>query len=197
HKMSDNYIHFDEIDDVLASVRLLAQLVPKLPTDPWAWKWVIIAAHNALQGALVCALSGPAGVGALEKQSAGAVLDWFEKRTGNPPKKRLADFNTLVARGCNAERMSYLGAIPLCLDSQQRKDLRRLNDEFRNNFMHFTPKGWSIERIGLPRIILTAVGAIGHLMSQPQVIYKLDDTQRHDMEDNLAMIARALQQSEL
>ena len=116
------------------------------------------------------------------------MLDWLEKHSGDPPKERLADFNTLIKWGCNSQRMSYLGGVPLSLSDQQRKDLRRLNDEFRNNFAHFTPKGWSIERVGLPRIILTAVDAIHHLMTQPQVAYRLEEAQRCDLEQNLASI---------
>jgi hypothetical protein len=190
--MQNDYIRFDEVDDVLASLRLLAELGPKLSSEAWSWKWAIIAAHNGLQGALVCALSGTAGVGALDEHSASAMLDWLEKHSGDPPKERLASFNTLVERGCSSERMSYLGGAPLSLSRQQTKDLRRLNDNFRNNFAHFTPKGWSIERVGLPRIILAAVDAIQHLMKQPQVAYKLEEAQRCDLEQSLASINNVL-----
>ncbi|MCJ7598479.1 MAG: hypothetical protein MUO41_07610 [Methyloceanibacter sp.] len=89
--------------------------------------------------------------------------------------------------------MSYLGGISLSLDMQQKQDIRRLNDEFRNNFSHFTPKGWSIERIGLPRIVANALDAVAHLMRQPQVAYKLDEQQTRELEKNLASIRIALQ----
>jgi hypothetical protein len=32
-------------------------LIPQLKKNQTHWKWIIIAAHDALQGALVCALS--------------------------------------------------------------------------------------------------------------------------------------------
>ena len=55
--LSDDYIHFDEIEDVLASLDLAALVAPLIREKPWYWKWMIIGAHNALQGAvriLIC-----------------------------------------------------------------------------------------------------------------------------------------------
>ena len=52
---SDDYISFDEIGDVLASVELISSLAPTLVDNPLGWKWVILAAHSAMQGAMVCA----------------------------------------------------------------------------------------------------------------------------------------------
>jgi hypothetical protein len=34
---------------------------------------------------------------------------------------------------------------------------------FRNNFMHFTPKGWAIHVAGLPRIFRNALSVVEHL----------------------------------
>jgi hypothetical protein len=64
--------------------------------------------------------------------------------------------------------MSYLGAGPLKLSATQMRDLHKLHDHFRNNFLHFTPKGWCIEAAGLPRIVLTAVEAAERLMLNTQ-----------------------------
>jgi hypothetical protein len=54
---STDYIRFDEIEDVVVSVELVAYLAPILDAHPSYWKWIIVAAHSALQGAMVCVLA--------------------------------------------------------------------------------------------------------------------------------------------
>jgi hypothetical protein len=66
---SDDCIRFDEREDVLASLDLLKLITPLLDECPAYWKWAIIAAHNALQGAMVCALADSAGLTVLNKDS--------------------------------------------------------------------------------------------------------------------------------
>lgn len=162
------YIRFDEVADVVSSVNLGARLVTQLETESHLWKWMIVATHSALQGAFVCAMSGSAGVGALDKKSQNAVNTHIEESRTNDeaqwPQVRLADFNELLKRAEQAECMNYLGGTPLTLTKQEREDLKRLHKVFRNNFIHFTPKGWSIESVGLPRIILTAFKATETIM---------------------------------
>ena len=52
--------------------------------------------------------------------------------------------------------MKEFGGAPLQTTQEQDKDFRRLNN-LRTNFAHFTPKGWSIESVGLPRIVLNGL----------------------------------------
>jgi hypothetical protein len=78
----EGYLRTDEIADVVAALDLLGAVSPLLLRHPPLWKWLIIAAHNALQGAMVCALSGTAGVGALDNRSRNAVLERLEKDDG-------------------------------------------------------------------------------------------------------------------
>lgn len=158
------FIQFDEREDVLASFDLIDLLLPKLKKHPSYWKWVIVAAQNALQGALVCALSGSAGIGAYQKRLQKSWLDWFDKRQGPPPPEKLEDFRMLLKWGCDPKRMSQADSVPLALTTAQMRDLQRLHAYFRNNFSHFTPKGWSIQAAGLPRIVLTAIEAAEYLM---------------------------------
>jgi hypothetical protein len=155
------YVRFDERADVIAALDLVALVAPKCREQPSYWKWLIIAAHNALQGALVCCLSGSAGIGALTEKSQRAVLARMEAKCGAWPTERLAGFKQLVDWGCDTDRMQ---GHPLTLTHEQRTDLRHLNDELRNQFSHFKPEHWSIEAAGLPRIVLTAIDAAEHLM---------------------------------
>src|SRR3954471_21164368 len=52
--MPSKHVHFDEHEDVLASLELVGEIVPLLKKRPAFWKWAIIGSHSALQGAFVC-----------------------------------------------------------------------------------------------------------------------------------------------
>src|SRR5262245_8208016 len=163
--MSEDYIRFDEIEDVLASVDLIALVAPLVREKPWYWKWIIIGAQNALQGAMVCAFADTSNTSILTKRSAAKMLDWLNAdpaSRGPYPEERLADFGELLDR-CIAGTPNFE---PLVLTSRQHADIKRLHEHFRNNFAHFTPKGWSLEKVGLPRIIEAALYAAEILMNR-------------------------------
>ena len=75
--MTEGWVRFDQYEDVLASTDLLALVAPSLREQPSSWKWMIIAAHNGLQGALVCAIRDTSGTNVLKERSAKAKLTWL------------------------------------------------------------------------------------------------------------------------
>jgi hypothetical protein len=171
---SDGYVHFDERQDVLASLDLLKLITPLLDECPAYWKWAIIAAHDALQGAMVCALADTTGTSVLSKASRKEMLAWLDNKSedgGDPPQEWLASFDDLLEK-CRKE-------LQLRLEPPQLKDICRLHKYFRNEFAHFTPKGWSIEKAGLPRLIGAALDAVEDLMGRQPIVIHLDkDDQR-------------------
>lgn len=187
--MSKQYLHFDEIEDVLSSVDLLALSVPLLKRQQSYWKWAIIAAHAGLQGAMVCALRDTSGVAVLDEDCAREMIEWFDKQIGQPPEERLADFNTLLRR---CRKTSYMQGQPLTLGHSQFSDIKRLHKDFRNNFIHFVPKGWCIEKAGLPRIIHAAVDAIEALMGHSRVVYKLSGNKKRRLVQRLQTVRARL-----
>jgi hypothetical protein len=93
-----DWIRFNERDDVIASTDLLALVVPTLKTSPRNWKWVILAAHSGMQGALVCAIQDSTRTNILEKQSAAATLAWLDNPTGVHPSQFLDNFPALIKK---------------------------------------------------------------------------------------------------
>jgi hypothetical protein len=180
-----DYLRFDEIEDVLSSLSLLALVAGLIRKQPSYWKWMIVAAHDALQGAMVCALSGTSDVGALDEKSIRETLEWLDTQQGQVPEERHAYFKTLVARCLHN---SHMDGEPLVLNVAQLKDISRLHDHFRNNFSHFTPKSWSIEKAGLPRIIGTAIDCIEDLMGKTQVLFKLTGNRKRRLSKNIKEI---------
>jgi len=170
-----DYVRFNEIEDVLSSLDLLSLVAARVQEQPSYWKWVIIAAHGALQGAMVCALDDGAGVGMLDAKSARKTLEWYDTLRGTMPEGRLANFKTLLVRCQDKKRMQDE---PLVLTTAQLKDICKLHEEFRNHFAHFVPMGWRIEKVGLPRIIGAAIDCIEDLMGCTQALQKLTENRK-------------------
>ena len=74
------------------------------------------------------------------------------------------------------------------LTPKQRKNIKRLHDHFRNNFVHFTPKGWSIEKAGLPWIVGAAIDAAEALMRQHNVIVHMNEDEQQRLTDALTTV---------
>jgi len=117
------------------------------------------------------------------------MLEWFETRKGNPPKERLADFGTLLSRSMKAANME---GQPLKLASGQTKDVKRLHRDFRNNFAHFVPKSWSIEKAGLPRIVRAAIEATDLLIHNERVDRQLSGNRKRRLARQLKTIREGL-----
>jgi hypothetical protein len=185
-----DYISFDEIGDVLASVDVIAVLAPTLDANPLRWKWVLLAAHSAMQGAMVCAHADSANTSILSKRSEAKLWDWLnadEETRGQYPTERLAEFGDLLRKCLRGSH----SCAPLVLTRAQCKDIKRLH-QLRNSFTHFTPKGWAIEKVGLPRIIGVALDVVEELMNRSQVIYRVDDDQQEHLRGALSTARIAL-----
>jgi hypothetical protein len=177
--MADEYVRFDEYEDVVVSLELVAHVAPLLREKPQHWKWMIVGAHSALQGAMVCAYADSTGTSILTEKSQKRMLAWLnadDATRGPQPDERLADFGDLLRR-CIRSGL-------LTLTRKQCKDISRLHREFRNNFMHFERRGWSIEKAGLPRIVGAAIDATEVLIWQP----RMNEDQQQRWTDALTMV---------
>lgn len=205
------HIEFNERTDVLASLHLCLMCLRNLSDDPALWKWAILSLHNALQGAMVCHLSGTANIGALSDKSATARLEWFERgRRGeinkiddgiddvlgvrkirfattqdNPPIEQLADPLTLFNRLYNGTKRYECGAGEvLVITDSQRDSFRRLH-KLRNDFAHFTPKGWSIELAGLAGIFLNMVEVLDKIFADDWPVRYMKSLEREQLRNLL------------
>jgi hypothetical protein len=59
------FCRFDEFEDAVLSIELAAEKFSEVQNSPTLWKWVIIAMQNAVQSAMVLALTGTDGCGAI------------------------------------------------------------------------------------------------------------------------------------
>ncbi len=182
-----DYFRFEKTENTLCAIDICAELALRIGEKHSYVKWLIIATHDMLQGAMVCALSGTANIGALTKKSKEEFLNWHAVSLQDPEvayasKERLADFKELL-RWVQEPKQS--SGCERCLDltEQEKGDLHFLHDELRNNFVHFNIGSWSIDSASLSRALLVAYDAAESLMTGPQVC--LDGIQLERMKSGL------------
>ncbi len=127
-----------------------------------AWRWVIIALHNATQGFMVLALQHGNGLLALSNRSYKEWFDAYENNKPCPTKEELDKFLNLYKKVKSNEYGTVGGNTRFVPAGTQGRSIKKLN-EFRNEFIHFTPKGWSLEVDGLPQICLDSLALIEFL----------------------------------
>lgn len=152
----DRWIRTDEEEDVAGSIRHAVRCANGIASDEQAWKWFALAIHSALQGACICHLVTTAvPVGVVDKKNTAEWLRYFEESRSNPaakpPSTRLKSLPDLLKaiRKSNSagDRSNDQG---VKLSDRELQWLKRFHNGIRNEFVHFSPKGWSIEVSGLP-----------------------------------------------
>ena len=88
---------------------------------------------------MVLTLKGSSSLPVLQEKDAKQWFDWFRSDRINkspPPRNLRLDYFLKMKIFCHSQKFVPRGT--------QDNSIEELND-FRNKFIHFTPKGWSIE----------------------------------------------------
>lgn len=149
------WLETDERREAVKALEMTAKMLSLVRDNEYYWKWVIVGLHNALQALFVVAVSGSAGFGAIEPKQVGKWLRVYRSGKGKYPSLNLMRFMPLYEK----VKKSFRPSIPEDVD----KNVKRLND-FRNEFMHFTPKGWSLELDGLPSLLRNCLRVVESLI---------------------------------
>lgn len=189
-----DWVHTDEAEDVAASVRHAIRSRELTRDDPQAWKWVALALHSALQGACVCHLvTTAAPVGAVTKQNAGEWLAFFEASRLNPaakpPKTHLMALPALlkaVRKSRSAGDRSNSSGVEI--SDQDLQWLCRFHEEVRNQFVHFEPRGWSLEISGISELSKLVGRIIQHVLDQGWAFRHQDETWRSALAADIALL---------
>jgi hypothetical protein len=156
-----HYLHTDEVEEAISAIEMVAESVAGVKADIYRWKWALIALHSAVQGFMVLALRGSNGLAALKDDVAAEWLDAYEKHLPLP-KERLDSYKNLYKK-VKGDRMLLFGHrkkfVP---NGGQGGSINKLK-ELRDDFIHFVPKGWSLEVSGLPRIFADCLDFIEFL----------------------------------
>jgi hypothetical protein len=144
------------------------------------WKWVIIGLHGALYGFAVAACCGT------------------DSRSVITNKGRLISFWQALKRCQDPKHMKMLiHSKHLILTEEQKESIEILKSEFRNEFEHFKPKGWSIEVHGMPEIAIDVLEVIRFLALETNTYVHLYDEDRDHVEQLIENSITLLKSSEL
>lgn len=144
--MVPHYLQTSEVDDVLGSLVHLRRCLSETNADPQSWKWVVLSLFSAVQCSIVCHAAGSTQTEVLTKQSATATLNWLDgspEVRGDFPDQKLAGPDTLYKRlNGSFTDIPPAGGV-LKTDGKQDSSFLCIKS-LRDDFNHFTPRGWSI-----------------------------------------------------
>jgi hypothetical protein len=170
--MTEAYLRTDEREDLISSLKLVRLSVQQCADDLQYWKWALIGAHSSLQAAIVFHLSFGSDLLVAKPEHAKKWLEAYRENADYPDMHM--DYFMELYRKAKAE--DVLGFRLLATESQDANVKRLLG--FRNDFIHFMPKGWSIELAGLPAICIDSLNIVAALAQGPIQMRWDDDSQK-------------------
>lgn len=157
-----HWIKTDELNEAILALDILSEHLVKVVDDTYYWKWSIISIHNSLQGFMVCALRGHNGVNVLNNHSFEEWIKRHENGNGNYVVDTLDDFLNLYKKIKSDKMLMFGNSNKFSPEKHQDLSIEKI-DKLRNEFIHFTPNGWSLEVSEVPQIIEDCVDIIQFL----------------------------------
>jgi hypothetical protein len=187
---SGKYLRTDEAEEAVSSLAATADFLTQVETDRYRWKWVILALHSAAQGFMVLALRGGNGLSALRDDVAEAWLDAYQNDKPYPEEK-LDSFLGLYKKVKSNRAKIFGDSQPYAPSGTEGRSIKKLNS-LRDEFIHFTPKGWSLELSGLPRICAESLNMIEFLYRESGNIFFHDEAHYERANSAISDIRSAL-----
>jgi hypothetical protein len=184
------YLRTDEEAEAANAVKMAAQFAERAHEDIHLWRWIIIAMHNAAQGTMVLSLRHGNGLLALSDECYAAWVKAYEKHEPPPPEK-LDSYLNLYKKVKHSQWGQVGGNKRFVPSGCEGKDIKQLNS-LRNDFIHFTPKGWSLEVDGLPKICLSTARLISFLALETQNVFWHEEESRTLLEQSLAAFSKSM-----
>ena len=155
--MPEIWLRTDEYEEAVSSLEFATEEIGQVSEDLYRWKWIILSLHNAVQGFMVISLRGTNGLRVLKDDVAKAWLKAHE--AGEPlPEEKLDSFLNLYKKTKNG----LSNGVKFKPVGTQGRSIKKL-DSLRDELIHFTPKGWSLEVSGLPGICIDCFAIIRFL----------------------------------
>jgi hypothetical protein len=183
--MGDIWLRADEREDAIASLKLYAEAINRCREDLSYWKWAVVSLHSVVQAIMAIHLGFGNNLLVMRQVDAEAWLKAHDD--GKPyPNTKMDTFLNLYEKIKHCAVFGYTFAPK----GQQGKSIKRLNG-FRNEFVHFVPKGWSIELSGMPNICLDCLDIIKELNFRSVHSRWDSEDQLTEFEELLSLATRA------
>jgi hypothetical protein len=148
----NNYYRTGLFEDAIVSLSRCQEEVSRFRVDPHALKWVLLSLHSTIQGFMALVLEQGNGLSLMTAKDAKAWLEAHDQRKPHPQSSRMDTFLNLYKKIKQTEMMvGMIGAEPFKPNGHDAH-MKSLNS-LRNDFIHFTLSGWSIEVSGLNGLI--------------------------------------------
>ena len=170
----ETWLKTDEREEAISALEFLAELASTRPSNVHRWKWVIIVTHNAVQCFMVIALRQSDGRGPIPDDIMAKILQ-AEAKGEVPPREKLDDFMQLYKKIKTRSRMQKYGQSKHFTSTNEQDRAMKMLHHLRNEFLHFTPKGWSLEVSGGPDLCLQCLKIIDFLVRDSGTIWFGDD----------------------
>lgn len=176
----EKWLRLSEEKNAIDYLEKAAFFIKKSSQNYNNWKWVIIGLHGALYGFAIAACRGTDSRSVLTK------------------KGRLVSFWQALKRCQDPNHMKMLiHSKHLVLSEKHKDSIESLKSEFRNEFEHFKPKGWSIEVHGMPEIAIDVLEVIRFLAFETNTYVHFNDNEHKLVEQLINDSIDQLKKSEL
>jgi hypothetical protein len=140
---------------------------------------------------MVLALKGSNGLAVLKKQSVTEWLTAYESGLDTPETKP-DSFLSLFKKIKNKYILQYGMSKAFKCNSKINESVKRINNEFRNFFVHYHPGLWSIELVGLPQILLNCTAIIQFCGWESGNVFWSDNRLERKAKDELRKLRKNL-----
>ena len=164
------FLRTDEELEATEALRMAARMATECSTNAAAWRWLIISLHQVVQGFMVLSLRHGNGLLALCPDSFAECMEAHEKGGPYPRKEKLDSYLGLYKK-VKSKKLGTLGSNRRFEPKGSEGRGIRMLSKLRNEFIHFTPKGWSLEIDGLPQICLDSLRIVEFLGWESENIY--------------------------
>ncbi|MEW8684574.1 MAG: hypothetical protein AB2556_02080 [Candidatus Thiodiazotropha sp.] len=154
------WMRTDEREDVLSSLKMFNDSMTKAVYEEAYWKWSVISLHSSLQSLMAFHLGFGNDLLVMRQEDAEAWLEAHENETDYPEVK-MDGFLNLYKKIKKHEILGY----KFSPQGQEGKSVKRINT-LRNEFIHFMPKGWSIEVAYMIEVFTDCLNVIERLGSE-------------------------------
>lgn len=155
-----------EREELLFNLESALEFLVRTESNPQFWRWVVLAIHGALQGAMVLALQGTDGAAALTRKSERRWRKALDDGVIASDDRRLDAMPALYAKVKDSTRME---SRPFAPGPTHDRSLRYLHD-WRHAFLHFLPRTtfvWDLDDFA--PACLDALDVVDFLLASPSV----------------------------
>ncbi len=150
----NTWLRTDEYEEIVTTLKSCQKFLKETDNDLSYWKWVFISLHNALQGCMVVALTGSDSFGAINEDQERKWRKAYSENSELPKEKeKLLRFLDLYKKIKKKGNLTYSTIESFKPEGTQGRSIKKLS-EIRDEFIHFTPKGWSLNLSGASDICI-------------------------------------------